>query len=315
MSEKYYTIMIEIESLKDMEEIQNHAFSLGCTGVEEFSLDEPQVDEILGERSYSGADIPESVLDEVSARAGTNKYTFYFSDEENAKVFRKLLAEKKVEAKEVLENNMQDWNAKWKESYQAINVTDDFVVIPAWEKSDKKNALYIYPGMGFGTGSHETTFLCLKAFKELVTEGKIKNCLDFGCGSGILGLATYLFYPDVHVDFYDIDQAAIDNTIQNIELNNFKEKKYDLLLPGQRNKFKPSYNLVFANILKNVLEFESDYLVNSCQENGYLILSGLLKGQEEDIIELYLTKNPQLELIKVEKKGDWVCVIFRRQGF
>lgn len=310
MANKYYTIVVISDDDSKLDEIQEKAFVLGSTGIEEFSIDEPQVDAILGERSYSGADIPESVIDEVSAKASSNKIVFYFSDLENAKKFESFVQENQVSHLEIEEHLEQDWNAKWRESYQPIRISDELEVVPSWEQASCDKSLFIYPGMGFGTGNHETTFLCLKAFAEAAATIRPVNCLDFGCGSGILGLATYLYFPSIHVDFYDIDQAALDNTVQNVELNKFENKSYNLLLPGQRNLLLNKYDIVFANILKNVLEYEVDYLAHSVEKGGLLILSGLLNGQQDDILKLYAKSNSNLKCKSLEKKGDWVCIVF-----
>lgn len=314
MQEKYYIVKLILGDSDSESNVQKMAQGCNTTGVLEFSLDEPQVDEILGVRSYSGADIPESVIDEVSERAidYDSGLSVYFSTNQDAEKFVQQLSEKLIKNSGVLEEEVQDWNAKWRESYSAIKVSDDLEIVPSWEKPNLANSLLIYPGMGFGTGSHETTYLCLKAFREYCSKEKIDTCLDFGCGSGILGLATYLFYPEIDVDFYDIDQAALDNTVQNIELNNFSNKKYQLLLAAGRDNLQDRYKLVFANILKNVLEYEIDFLANSCEEQGFLILSGLLKGQEKDIIQSYIQKNSNLHLLETYQKGDWICLIFKQ---
>src|SRR5690606_13881372 len=117
----------------------------------------------------------------------------------------------------------------------------EFRVVPSWEKGgDETGNLYIYPGMGFGTGGHETTFLCLKLYKKYVIETKL--CLDFGCGSGILGLATFLFNKNNAVDLFDIDESALENSKQNIELNHFSARNFNLLLPTQEIVIKKKYD-------------------------------------------------------------------------
>lgn len=281
-------------------------------GIEEFSLSEAEVDAILGERAYSGGDIPETVLDEVenTVLGRPANYRFFFGQSKEAEQFKihcqnHVLAEVQCE-----EHISQDWNAEWKKHYAPILVNDSFEIIPSWMtdyKSKTKNKIYIYPGQGFGTGSHETTFLCLKLLTEEL-DFPLESVLDFGSGSGILGLATFKLFPDVQVDFYDIDPEANKNCYQNAEINKLENFAFRLLLPEVREKLKPQYDLVFANILESILMMEKNYLVNVIRPNGGLILSGLLRHQVPGIIQAYaamgMTLKRQLE------KGDWAALYF-----
>jgi len=306
----------EIES-----EIESKAFEMfQCQGVEEFSIDEPKVDEILGERSYSGGDLPESVLQEVeqTLRLESSLKKFYFQSESDSGKFQIYLKESfNIESK-VLSSKVEDWNEEWKKSYKPIIIDDEFQITPSWEKespslsSDRKH-VFIYPGMGFGTGGHETTYLCLVLLSEIKKElPNPVDCLDFGCGSGILGIATRFLMPS-HADLYDIDEDALLNCNQNIELNELNADDFKLLLPRERKEIEKSYDLVFANILQNVLLQEQEYLARSLNDNGYLILSGLLNGQEKEVIEAIQKKNKKIELVKVVSKGDWVAVLMRKK--
>lgn len=286
-------------------------------GIEEFSLSEEEVDNILGERSYSGGDLPINVLDEVEDRvlAGPVNYRFFFSNEEDAtnfklKVSTSFLCESQLEEKE-----SQDWNAEWKKHYSPIKVNDLLEIVPSWEttySTTSREKILIYPGMGFGTGSHETTFLCLKLFTENLLTKNVQTCLDFGSGSGILGLSVFKFIPEAKVDFYDIDLEANKNCYQNAEINNLADKSFRLLLPEVRNKLQKEYDLVFANILENILIQEVDSLISHTKYGGHLILSGLLKHQGQGIIKLYTERG--LKLISHLEKGDWTAILLRKDN-
>ena len=283
-------------------------------GIEEFSLSEAEVDAILGERAYSGGDIPELVLDEVESTVlgRPANYRFFFGTADDAQKF-KIHCQKQVLAEvQVEEHESQDWNAEWKKHYAPILVNDSFEIIPSWMtdyKSKTKQNIYIYPGMGFGTGSHETTFLCLKLLTEEVNFS-LNSVLDFGSGSGILGLATFKLYPEAQVDFYDIDPEANKNCYQNAEINKLEKYAFRLLLPEVREKLKPQYDLVFANILESILMLEKDYLVNATRPNGGLILSGLLRPQVSGIIQAYTAKGMTLK--RQLEKGDWAALYFTK---
>lgn len=281
-------------------------------GIEEFSLTEAEVDAILGDRSYSGGDLPETVIDEVESTVlgRPANYRFFFDKAEKANEF-KLHCQKEILAEvQVEEHASQDWNAEWKKHYAPILVNEKFEIIPSWMtdyKTKTTENIYIYPGMGFGTGSHETTFLCLKLLTEELNF-PVSNVLDFGSGSGILGLSTFKFFPDAQIDFYDIDPEANKNCYQNAELNKLENLSFRLLLPEVREKLKPEYDLVFANILESILMLEKDYLIKVTRNQGALILSGLLRHQVPGIIEAYSAQGMTLK--KKLEKGDWAALYF-----
>jgi ribosomal protein L11 methyltransferase len=282
-------------------------------GIEEFSLDEPEVDRILGERSYSGGDLPEDVLDEVEdvVKKGPVTVRYFFETENDARGFHQELGKRVLGEIQVEECPVEDWNAEWKKHYSPIVVNEKLTVVPSWQKDFKVQSgerLLINPGMGFGTGSHETTFLCLKLFTEEVSK-KINDVLDFGSGSGILGLAALKFHPDCRVDFYDIDPEANENCFQNAEINSLSDRKFRLLLPEVRNRLQSQYDVVFANILENILLEERDYLIKVVKPGGTLILSGLLRPQSAGVINAY---GSSLTFEKELTKGDWSALLFRR---
>ena len=283
-------------------------------GIEEFSLSEAEVDAILGDRSYSGGDLPETVIDEVerTVLGRPANYRFFFDSNAKAEGLN-LHCQKEVLAEVQLEKHeSQDWNAEWKKHYAPILVNEKFEIIPSWMteyKTRTSKNIYIYPGMGFGTGSHETTFLCLKLLTEEL-DFPLHSVLDFGSGSGILGLSTFKFYPDAQVDFYDIDPEANKNCYQNAELNKLENLSFRLLLPEVREKLKPEYDLVFANILESILMLEKDYLIKVTKPKGALILSGLLKHQVPGIIEAYT--NQGMKLQRNCEKGDWAALYFTK---
>lgn len=294
--------------------LESHAVNeFETIGIEEFSLDEPEVDELLGDRSYSGGDLPQEVLDEVEDRVlkGPVNYRFFFSDKKNASEFYQFVKTECLCESQLEEKKSEDWNAEWKKHYSPISVNDLLEIVPSWvndHKSLSKEQIYIYPGMGFGTGSHETTFLCLKLFTEHVLKNKIETALDFGSGSGILGLSVFKFFPEAKVDFYDIDPEANKNCYQNAEINNLQDKAFRLLLPEVREKLQPQYDVVFANILESILMLEKEALI--AHTKSYLILSGLLKHQAKGIIELYSASG--MSLLEHAEKGDWAALIFRK---
>ncbi len=299
---------------EDWPRLQDLAVSdFNAQGIEEFSLDEPAVDRILGDRSYSGGDLPEDVLDEVEdvVKSGPVTVRYFFENENEARGFHEALKKQVLGEMQVEEFPVEDWNAEWKKHYSPIVVNEKLTVVPSWQKDFRVQSgerILINPGMGFGTGSHETTFLCLKLFTEEV-KCTLKDVLDFGSGSGILGLAALKLHPECRVDFYDIDPEANENCFQNAEINFLSERKFRLLLPEVRNVLQAQYDLVFANILENILLEEKDFLISRVNPGGTLILSGLLKHQSPGIISAY---QHSLCFVNEVTKGDWSALLFRR---
>lgn len=303
-------------SVSDWSSVESMAVNeFDTLGIEEFSLSEAEVDEILGERSYSGGDLPQDVIDEVESTVlqRPNNYRFFFGNSENAEEFHDKVKKEFLCESQIEEKVSEDWNAEWKKHYAPILVNNELEIIPSWmkdHKSQSKNQIYIYPGQGFGTGSHETTFLCLKLFTEEVLADKIQTVLDFGSGSGILGLATFKFFPEAKVDFYDIDVEANKNCFQNAETNNLEEYAFRLLLPEVRDRMMKEYDVVFANILESILTLEKKALIDHTKSGGALILSGLLRHQAQGIIDSYTASG--MKLVNHVEKGDWAAILMRK---
>ena len=319
----YYSVSINfIDRLELKEVVMAKAVDdYFCQGIEDFSMNEEQVDEALGEKAFSGGSVPQDVLDEVdlnqAAREG-QRVKFYFHEgdiENNVDNFQKYLRKNCEHLDvEVEKNNWTDWNAEWKKSYKPIEISSRLTIIPEWEKeewTDKKEALFIYPGMGFGTGDHETTFLCLQIFDELNQNNKFAHCLDFGCGSGILGMSALKLSP-MKVDFCDIEIEALNNCKQNLELN-FLPDQLDgqRLVSRERFVVKKDYDLIFANILEHILIEEKELLKECLKENGSLIVSGILIEQMKKIKDEFSEMGFQLKEEKI--KGQWAALLFEKK--
>lgn len=323
MSQSYYFQLQAIYPPTYIEQIEDIGFmalqEFGCQGVEEFSLDEPRVDEILGERSYSGGDLPLEVLnevEEVTLHSSSNQLSYYFygdEAEELAKQFQEFLQLNFPETElNLLKKEQEDWNQEWKKHYKPIWVDQKLEIVPSFfqdYQSQADNKILIEPGMGFGTGSHETTYLCLKLFCSL--KKNFQDVLDFGCGSGILGLAVGLLEELKTLDLYDIDPEALNNARVNLKLNGVKENYTRFMLPEGRSSFLPEYDLVFANILLPVLKEERDNLIQLTKLQGQLILSGILNEQKEELKSYYLATG-KVKLLNEFSQNDWAAVMFER---
>ncbi len=318
--ERYFQVTVTgpAHEMRIVEQLSQTQY--GCDGVEEFSMNEAQVDGLLGERAFSGGDIPQSLIDEVDHSNSAQdllSFIFYFYQAEAEKRlenFSTFLAEYPQIKYSVEEKAWQDWNSEWRKHYRPLVVSPNLTIIPEWLRKDDDGpgSVYIYPGMGFGTGSHETTFLCLCALEKLINiKFPITQCLDFGCGSGILGVSA-IERAGAFVDFCDIDRQALDNTLQNLQLN-FQADRLQghALVSRDRFKLEKTYDLVFANILQHILIQEIDTISTAVRQGGYLVLSGVLNHQVADVITAY--KKSGLRLEEILSRGEWSAILMRRR--
>ncbi len=318
------TLEVDQQFRAELDQVQSLVLDkFGCDGVLEMVLDEPEVDEILGERSFSGGNLPSELIDEVVRKVEESvlKRVFYFSGIDAEERVNKLLMLIKNDHRNITAvvsiKEEQDWHENWRKDYKPIWISKDLEIVPSWLQdsysSKATRAVYIYPGQGFGTGDHSTTFLCLSQFEKYYQKQDHFRCLDFGCGSGILGIVALDKNRKATTDFYDIDPASLENTHENLKINfgNLSQYKYRILSPKDRRTLLPTYDLIFANILMDVLLHEKDFFIDSMAESGLLILSGILQEQEETILDSYLDE--RVELVETAKRKDWISIVLRKK--
>src|SRR3989337_2033764 len=201
-----------------------------------------------------------------------------------------------------------DWLTKWKEHIKPIRISNRILIKPTWRKIAKKAGriiIEIDPGMAFGTGSHASTIMCLKAADKLADIIKGKNVLDVGTGSGILAI-TAAKLGARKVVAIDIDQEALRVARRNIRLNNVSKKVAVSAKP--LDKIKGKFFIIFANIIAEELTKIASQLKDRLMDNGFLILSGILQERSHEVETAY--KGLGFKLFKTYSKGEWVCLIF-----
>tara|TARA_R110000868_G_scaffold97619_3_gene268589 strand:+ start:7147 stop:8076 length:930 start_codon:yes stop_codon:yes gene_type:complete len=302
-AEKYYTLdaIISADEIHLLNELDHD-------GLEEYAIDEAEVDRLLGEKAFSGGDVDEQTIALIEQQLEQDRYRLYFHTgqaQARATKAQDFLKANNIES-ELSQHDEKDWNENWRQGYKTVEISSKLWIVPSWLKDTEVipngiTPLYLYPGQGFGTGRHETTALCLRLFEK--SQYKNKSVLDFGCGSGILGIAAKLRY-DCSVDYMDIDASALENTIQNLEENKLAVNKDEIIL---RSSFKPGkkqYDLVFANILLEILIKEKTALLASLAPGAHLIVSGLLNEHVESFRQNY----PELKELEVVSMGDWSAI-------
>jgi ribosomal protein L11 methyltransferase len=198
----------------------------------------------------------------------------------------------------------RDWLEEWKKHWQPVEV-GRFIIAPPWIESARPTAsdriiVRINPGMAFGTGTHETTRLCLKAIEKHFRGGSF---LDVGTGTGVLAIAAAKLHPDEQIQALDTDAEAIDIARENARLNDLSDR-IDFRV-ATVDEHTPSADLVCANLTALVIIQLLPLLLNATC--GHLILSGILDSQLE-LVESRLSELGARDL-EVEQDGEWIALI------
>lgn len=210
----------------------------------------------------------------------------------------------------------QNWMEAWKQYYKPILIGERLLILPAWMETPDPNriAIKIDPGMAFGTGTHPTTQLCLELMEKVFVERQISHVVDVGCGSGILSIAAIKLGATKALGV-DIDKESIVNSRENADTNEVGDElilglgSVHEILDG---KFEfNSAPLVVANILAPVIvRLFTAGMANLIEDNGAIVLSGILFEQEQSVIEAGQAQS--LRMNERRQIGDWVALTMSR---
>lgn len=205
--------------------------------------------------------------------------------------------------------HQEDWENEWKKYFKPIRLGKNMVVKPSWELYDAKEddiVIEIDPGNAFGSGTHETTSLCIEMIEKYLKP--FDRVVDVGCGSGILSIAAGLLGAK-SVLGVDIDRVAVKTAVENVRLNQLEDKveikKGDLL-----NVVDLQADLVVANIIAEVIILLADDVNQVVKANGFFIASGIIKSKVEEV-ELKL-ESVGLKLIETIIKGEWAVIVAQK---
>ena len=173
--------------------------------------------------------------------------------------------------------------------------------------------LLIEAAMAFGTGHHGTTLGCLRALDRLATGGFTgRSVADIGCGTAVLAMGAARIWPDP-VIASDIDEVAVEVAEANVRANALEGKVTCVVAAGFDNPelaARATFDLVFANILKQPLIDLAPHMASHLGDGGYAILSGILTRQADEVVEVYLQNG--INLVHREEIGDWVTLTLRK---
>lgn len=199
----------------------------------------------------------------------------------------------------------EDWSNAWKKYYHPVQVGEHLVVCPSWEAYDRQPddvVLTLNPGMAFGTGTHDTTRLCMELLEKYITPQD--TVLDVGCGSGILAITAALLGTNKIIGC-DIDEVAVKVAGENAALNGVQDRiafhQGDLT-----SQVEGSFQIICANIVADVIIRLSEDAGRYLAKDGIFITSGIIDTREQDVLNA-LEQNG-FQVIERRTSGGWVAL-------
>lgn len=199
----------------------------------------------------------------------------------------------------------EDWSNAWKKYYHPVQVGEHLVVCPSWEAYDRQPddvVLTLNPGMAFGTGTHDTTRLCMELLEKYITPQD--TVLDVGCGSGILAITAALLGANKIIGC-DIDEVAVKVAGENAALNGVQDRiafhQGDLT-----SQVEGSFQIICANIVADVIIRLSEDAGSYLAKDGIFITSGIIDTREQDVLNA-LEQNG-FQVIERRTSGGWVAL-------
>lgn len=210
--------------------------------------------------------------------------------------------------------NDEDWSTAWKQYYKPIQVSDHITITPEWEQYSKKHqdelVITLDPGMAFGTGTHQTTVLCIRALEKYVNEGDV--VIDIGTGSGILSIAAARLGAE-KVFAYDLDPVAVSSAKENVRINQVEM----IVFVSERNLLQDvteQADVIVANLLADIIIRLSEQIPKALKKGGRFIASGIIKSQQQAVEESIKSFGLMIEDVMV--LDDWVTIIAKnREAF
>jgi ribosomal protein L11 methyltransferase len=205
----------------------------------------------------------------------------------------------------------EDWSSTWKEHFKPFAIVPGLVIAPTWEEYQPnvgEAVITMDPGMAFGTGHHATTSLSLELLRRTLVAGSALRVLDVGTGTGILGMAAMLFGA-ASVLGIDNDPEATAAASDNVKRNSLDDRMLVSLTP--LGELSGSYQIVVANIVHDVLLELAENLTRLTDVGGFLILSGILVGEQVAHIERFFI-DQGFKLLDLEERKEWAALRFQK---
>ncbi|MGO5076552.1 50S ribosomal protein L11 methyltransferase [Oscillospiraceae bacterium LCP25S3_E3] len=295
------SITVPVERVDEAGDIAQMVVPYGIY-IEDYSMLEDEVQQIAHIDL-----IDEDLLDKDRSMGVVH---IYISPEDNPVEAVAFLKERYTQADIPFEINTtgcqeQDWLNNWKQYFNPIEVGEKILIRPTWrDKYDPKGrvVLNLDPGLAFGTGTHETTRLCLQAVEKYTTPDT--EMLDVGCGSGILSVAALLLGAKSAVGV-DIDEMAVKTAKENAVLNGV-EDRFTVLAGNLTDKVEGKYNVVAANIVADAIIMLSKDIKNYMYDDSVYIMSGIIDTRVDDVLNAI---GDTFEIKEKLLENGWCCLV------
>lgn len=203
----------------------------------------------------------------------------------------------------------EDWQNAWKKYYHAMDIGKRLAIVPGWEEyQTDRTVITMDPGMAFGTGTHETTSLCLEVLDERVKGGE--RMLDIGTGSGILAIAA-LKLGAAEAEGVDIDPMCVRTAGENAERNGVQDR-FKVLVGDLSDKASGVYNIITANIVASAILSLAPHVPALMADGAVFIASGIIDTRKDEVLEGLRAAG--LDPFEVHEKRGWVCIVCRKEG-
>ncbi len=325
---KYIELLIHC-SRQGVEAVSELLMRNGISGI---SVDDPDdLQDILNKKNEYGWDYIE---DEVRNRPRTEPVvSAYLEDSEDG---RQLLQSLKLQIMNLKSLELEgkfgeeadlgrlyaesrivddaDWKDNWKEFFKPSRITDRLVVKPTWEEyepGDSELVIEIDPGMAFGTGTHETTRLCMKLMEKYMQrqDGSLK-ILDVGCGSGILSIGAALLGAD-EVLGVEIDPDAVEVAKENVAANH-QEDRVKVIEGDLTKGVSFTADLIVANLMADLVRMLAGSCGKHLEDGGVFISSGILLEQKDRTCEAI--QEAGFEILEIAEDGEWCAIAAEKSG-
>ncbi len=305
-----------------IEPVSGRMMQLGITGL--VIEDENEFNDFLEETKDAWDYVDENLIQKMS---GETRVIAYISDDVSGRELLSAIKSTMCELSDMdtdkkfgrltveLEGTKtEDWANAWKQYFHAMEIGEKILVKPQWEdlrEPTDRVVFNINPGMSFGTGSHETTQLCLTQLEKYITP----DCcmLDLGCGSGILSVVSLLLGAKEAVAV-DIDPNCIDTAYENSDMNGIDRDRYTVISgnvltdPDVKEIIsKHKYEVVAANIVADVIIGLAPAARLYMKEGGVFITSGIIDGRQEEVKSALIDEG--FEVVAMDRRKDWWSIV------
>ena len=305
-----------------IEPVSGRMMQLGITGL--VIEDENEFNDFLEETKDAWDYVDENLIQKMS---GETRVIAYISDDVSGRELLSAIKSTMCELSDMdtdkkfgrltveLEGTKtEDWANAWKQYFHAMEIGEKILVKPQWEELREPTDRVVFninPGMSFGTGSHETTQLCLTQLEKYITP----DCcmLDLGCGSGILSVVSLLLGAKEAVAV-DIDPNCIDTAYENSDMNGIDRDRYTVISgnvltdPDVKEIIsKHKYEVVAANIVADVIIGLAPAARLYMKEGGVFITSGIIDGRQEEVKSALIDEG--FEVVAMDRRKDWWSIV------